>query len=207
MTEFCKVVNNMTSPIESHKIILTLFHTSQCSLCKRFYSNEPFLCPPNQLQSSCASFDRFIEVIGWWSRETEGEKYITRIVDMMHHVIAKGIMAKCRNLKCGALNPNPQKPTCWKCGKSLCCPQHPDLILIYHIEENYWKCPLASHAQKFYEVIESTPTTTTCPKCSIDPLSQTKPALYYDAKLCLLTCERCNRFFTYYKNKLEEVKL
>jgi hypothetical protein len=133
---------------------LTLFQTSQCSWCRKFYTNEPFLCPFKTLQSNCASFEKLFEIPGWWSREKEGEKYLPRIIGMMQHVEAKEIMAKCRDKECGALNPNPQKPTCWKCEKdTLHCPVHESLILRYNIEENYWKCSLTSHTQKYYEVI------------------------------------------------------
>ena len=185
--------------------ILTLFQTSQCSLCRRFYTNEPFLCPSGKLQSNCASFDQFIEVIGWSSKEKELEKYSLRIVEMMQEVEYKGIMAKCQHSNCGSLNPNPQKPFCWKCGKSLDCPRHPN-ILIYNIHENYWKCSDASHPQIFYEIIESTQTVTLCPECSQDSLSEEEPTLYYDAELFLLKCNICNRYFTYDKGILKEVK-
>ncbi|HUT67733.1 MAG TPA: hypothetical protein VMW86_04195 [Dehalococcoidales bacterium] len=200
----------MADQLDSHQKILTLFQTSQCSWCRKFYTNEPFLCPSGKLQSNCASFDRLIEIVGWWSREKESKKYLTRIVNTIRLVEKDGIMAKCRDAKCGALNPNPnpQKPTCWKCGKhTLCCPKHESLTLIYKIEENYWKCSLASHTQKFYEIIESTLTDTPCPKCSTNPLYEEKPALYYDAESFLLKCNKCNRFFTYDKGKLKEVKM
>jgi hypothetical protein len=127
--------------------------TSQCSWCKKFYTNEPFKCPSEQLQSNCVSFDKVIEVIGWWTRETGCEIYLPRIIDMIQKVEEKGIMARCRNSKCGALNPNPQERTCWKCGNdTLCCPQHKSLMLRYNIDGNFWKCSLASDPQKYYEI-------------------------------------------------------
>lgn len=205
----------MTDVPERHRMILALFQTSQCSWCRKFYTNEPFLCPFGQLQSNCASFDKLSEIEGWWWREYKGEKHLPRIADMIRQVEDKGIMAKCRDSKCGALNPNPQKSTCWVCGKqTLCCPQHPSLILRYNIKEDFWKCSLASHNQKFYKVIEATLTDKPCPKCSpYSPylnLAQNPPEkqkLYYDAELSLFKCKKCNRLFTYDKGKLREIKI
>ena len=132
---------------------LILFMTSQCSWCRKFYTNEPFKCPYNTLHSNCAAFDELIEVIGWWTREDGCKKYEQRIFDMMQQVETKEIMTKCRDSKCGALNPNPQKPICWKCKKdTFHCPVHKSLVLRYNIEENYWKCSLVSDSQKYYEI-------------------------------------------------------
>ena len=198
----------MASAHRQQQWLLALFQTSQCSWCRKFYTNEPFLCPCGQLQSNCASFDKLSEIEGWWWREYKVQDYMPRIVDMIRQVENKGIMAKCRDSKCGALNPNPnqQKATCWKCNKSLCCPQHPSLILRYKIEGDYWECPLASHNQKFYKVIAPTLTNIYCPKCPPYLQSKEKPRLYYDAESLLLKCQKCNRLFTYDKSKLKEIK-
>lgn len=194
------VLNNQQKYIE-------LFQTSQCSWCRKFYTNEPFLCPYKTLQSSCPTFERLIEIPGWYSRENEIEKYKQRIIDMMQHVEEKEIMARCRVKNCGALNPNPQKPTCWKWEKHyLTCPEHPDLILRYNIKEDFWKCPLVSHPKKYHEIhekIEPTPTDIPCPKCS---KKQGKICLYYDTESLLLKCNECGRVFTYVKGKLKAVK-
>lgn len=171
----------------------------------RFYT-QSFLCPHKTLRSSCHSIKQLYEIPEGYSRENEIKKYEQRIIEMVQHVEAKEIMAKCRNPECGALNPNPQKPTCWKCGKFLTCPEHPDLILRYNIDENYWKCPLASHPQKYHEIhkkIEPAPTDTPCPGCS---KKREEIYLYYDAESCLLKCNACSRFFTYVKGKLKEIK-
>ncbi len=187
-------------------MIMALFRTSQCSWCRKFYTNEPFLCPPQRLQSNCHFFDRLSEAEGWWWREYKGDEHLPRIVDMMQQVENKGIMARCRDSECGALNPNSQKTTCWKCGKhTLCCPQHPDLILKYNIGGDYWECLLASHKQKFYRVTEPTLTEIPCPKCSKN-LAAEGPNLYYDIHSLLLRCNNCHRFFKYHKSKLKEVK-
>lgn len=195
----------MADQLKWYEKYLTLFKTSQCSWCRKFYTNQPFLCPPKKLQSNCTYFDGLFEIPGWYSREEEIKKYEQRIVEMMQEVERDGIMAKCRDSKCGALNPNPQHSTCWKCEKdTLHCPEHKSLILRYNIEENYWRCPEASHAQKFYVTIESAPTDTLCPECS---KTEEKTILYYDAESFLLKCKRCNKFFVYDKGKLREVRL
>lgn len=197
--------------LDNRQRYLTLFQISQCSWCRKFYGNEPFPCPYNTLQSNCFSFDQVSEIPGWYSREKEIKKYEPRIIGMIQHVEEKEILAKCREAKCGAFNPNPQKLTCWKCERdTLRCPEHPELILRYNVEGDYWKCPLASHPQKYHEIrekIEPTITDTECPKCKPDKSSEKRPVLYYDATSFLLKCNRCNRLFTYVKGNLKEVKV
>lgn len=128
---------------------IKIFETSQCSWCRKFYTSEPFLCPFRRLQSNCLYFDRLSDK----DRKNllEGEKWWWRMEDMIRQVTSKGKMAKCRNPECGALNPNPQKDECWRCHESLCCPIHLQLILSYHIEGDFWRCPDTS-CRKFREI-------------------------------------------------------
>ena len=198
----------MADQLDRNRAVLDLFQTSQCSWCKKFYTNEPFLCTSGKLQSNCEWFDELNETGAWEWRDDKREKYLLRIVDMIRIVQSQGTMARCRNPECRALNPNPNpfKSACWKCGKTLSCPQHPYLTLTYNMDENLWRCPLASHSQTFYEVIESKLSDLPCPKCSLD-VTDERPKLYYDGQLLLLKCNRCNRSFTYDKDKLIEVKM
>ncbi|MGD0794046.1 MAG: hypothetical protein ABR958_00430 [Dehalococcoidales bacterium] len=144
---------------ERKKIILDLFQTSQCSWCIKFYNlpNDVSLCPyRGELHSNCSFFDKMSEFeVRMW-RDSLFDAFIPAIMDRMLNIQSKGNIARCR--KCGAFNPNPsqKKPYCWKCGESLCCPQHKDLVLRYIIEEDSWKCLLASHGQRFYRIIEPT---------------------------------------------------
>lgn len=138
----------MATISERHQKILTLFQMSQCSWRRKFYSNEPSLCPFGRLQSSCASFEELSKVEEWLWREKNLDKIQPRVLDMMEQVVNKGTMARCRHADCGALNPNPQKISCWKCGRSLCCPQHPS-ILRYDLDEDSWKCADTKHGQTF----------------------------------------------------------
>ena len=129
--------------------VLTLFQTSQCSWCRKFYTNEGFLCPFGRLQSNCAAFDELSKAEAWFWREARQELLGPRISEMMGQVTNKGTLSKCRYLECGVLNPNPQKDACWKCGRTLSCPRHPGLILRYSIEADIWRCPDTAHGQVF----------------------------------------------------------
>jgi hypothetical protein len=182
---------------ESQKSIVRLFQTTQCSWCKRFYS-QPFLCPYDHLQSNCRSFSEistqereaaFSEGIWWW-----------RMRDMIYSVQERGILAKCR--ECGALNPNPNMHElfCWKCHKnSLCCPgcaKSP--ILRYDIEKDIWKCPNASHG-KIYKIQPKTQSKTRtvplnhtqwkCPNCNCD--------IYFQIESEDFLCISCKHRYTY----------
>lgn len=166
-----------------------IFQTTQCSWCSRFYT-QPFLCPYRRLQSSCFSFDRLGE------KERQGllgdKKWWWRMADMLWQVQEREIMAKCR--ECFALNPNPQKTACWKCGRdSLCCPKcKAKLFLRYDIKNDIWKCPNTAHGTKYKYVakkrpIEPTSTQEICPNCGEN--------LYFDTKRSIWKCKRCKRIF------------
>jgi len=170
--------------------ILRVFQTSQCSWCRRFYT-QPFLCPYRRLQSGCISFDRL-------DSEERGhllgdEKWWWRMADMIHQVEEIDIMARCRD--CGALNPNPQKITCWQCGRhTLSCPRcRESPILRYYLKDDYWKCPSAGCSKKFAirpkkKFVEPTLSQELCPDCGKN--------LYYDGELLLWRCRNCRRIYT-----------
>ncbi len=117
-----------------------LFETTQCSWCKKFYT-QPFLCPYKLLQSNCWLFDRLDD-----SQRTQfvaQERWWWRMEDELQQVRRKGLMCRCR--KCGALNPNPKKRTCWRCEEDgLTCPKD-GALLAYDSNTNVWKCTLAAH--------------------------------------------------------------
>jgi ribosomal protein L37E len=176
--------------------VVRIFQTTQCSWCRKFYTQEPFLCPARRLQSSCFYFDRL-------ANEERGqllgdEKWWWRMADMIQQVQDRGIMARCR--ECGALNPNPQKAVCWHCGKdTLCCPECQQkrgmkLILRYNIERKRWKCPNTACGKEFAlrpkkQVAEPVLSQEICPKCGKN--------LYYDATLLLWRCKYDGSIYTY----------
>ncbi len=142
------------------------FLTTQCSWCWRFYTNEPFLCPFNRLQSNCYLFDPLIKDI----RDSflAEEKWWWRMDDMLKQVHEHGFLTKCRH--CGALNPNPQgKYSCWHCGHDdFKCPFYSrcNSYLKYHLVEHYWKCQNNACPGKVYYIPNiRTPNKETCPKC------------------------------------------
>jgi len=117
------------------------------------------------------------------------------MADMLQQVQDKGIMAKCRERECGALNPNPKKNVCWCCGQNaLSCPRcQQSPILRYNIEGDFWKCPSAGCGKKFAIRAEKKATgpilsKEKCPKCSRN--------LYYDPQLLLWKCNECKRTYT-----------
>ena len=63
---------------ERRRQALRMFQTTQCSWCKRFYT-QPFLCPYRRLQSSCRGFD----ILGEGDREhlLADEKWWWRMVE------------------------------------------------------------------------------------------------------------------------------
>jgi hypothetical protein len=132
---------------ERRKEIIRIFQTTQCSWCRNFYTNEPFMCIPRRLQSSC----RFIKRLTGEERRSllSEEKWWWRMADMLREVEEKGVMAKCRF--CFALNPNPQKTTCWQCNQEgLQCPSCIAVpVLRYSINLDEWKCPNAACGKRY----------------------------------------------------------
>jgi len=116
--------------------------------------------------------------------------------DMLEAAAKKGIMAKCRY--CFALNPNPQKVSCWQCGRDgLRCPScDAKPYLRYSIETNRWKCPNAAHSKSFAYVSKEKDTRhvlsdEVCPNCQKN--------LYWDKEMWLWRCQNdsCKRIYTY----------
>ena len=160
---------------------ISTFQTTQCSWCKKFYT-QPFLCSYQRLQSSCVLFEK----LGEEERRSllGDEKWWWRMGDMLQRAQERGIMAKCREPGCFALNPNPQKTICWQCGRdSLRCPSCREApILRYDTGKDFWKCPNASCSRKFAyrakrHIVEPTINQESCPNCGKN--------LYYDAELVL----------------------
>jgi hypothetical protein len=126
----------------------------------------------------------------------EDEKWWWRMADMLESVEKKGIMAKCR--LCLALNPNPQKLTCWQCkGDGITCPScNTKIFLKYSIAENKWHCPNSNCNKSFtYSSKKAdtryTETNKICPACGKN--------LYWDEALLLWRClnNKCKRIYTY----------
>ena len=192
VSEVIEQVEKAAIPERLRKAV-RIFQTTQCSWCSNFYT-QPFLCPYGRLQSNCFSFKR----LGEEERRSllGDEKWWWRMADMLQRVQEKGIIAKCRERGCFALNPNPQKSTCWQCGKeSLCCPGcKEEPFLRYDIEKDFWKCPNTAHGKKYRYVQKERVTKPIlsqeiCPNCSKN--------LYYDAELLLWRCKNCKRIYTY----------
>ena len=116
---------------------VALFSSTQCSWCKKFYTEKPCLCPLNRLESSCLYFDE----LGAVERDIllHDKKWWFQMENMLWQVQNEGKMSRCR--KCWALNPNPRVNVCWQCHESLCCPKHRYLKLDYDIETMSWSCP------------------------------------------------------------------
>lgn len=132
---------------EKRRAAIRVFQSTQCSWCSKFYTNEPFLCPPRRLQSNCF----FVQRLDASKRRRllGEERWWWRMSDMLQTAEDKGIIAKCRY--CMALNPNPQKISCWHCGKdALRCPEcNAKPYLRFSTETNKWKCPNASCSKSF----------------------------------------------------------
>jgi hypothetical protein len=131
---------------ERQRKYMRLFQTTQCSWCKKFYT-QPFLCPFKFLESDCVPFEKLTEKdrtaflkdkVWWW-----------RIQDMLMRVEDHSLLARCRKKDCLSLNPNPQKRTCWNCGgATLECPNpkcRGGILLLYYIDTNHWKCMNNAH--------------------------------------------------------------
>ena len=155
-TEIIEEIERAAIPGRQRKY-MRLFQTAQCSWCKKFYT-QPFLCPSELLQSDCL----FCE----WLNEGERKVFLRdeiwwwRMQDMIMRAGERGILGRCRNPKCFALNPNPKKRTCWACKKdTLECPARLKdgticrTLLRYDIEENYWKC-ISAGCNTRYEYVQ-----------------------------------------------------
>jgi len=171
-----------------------LFEMTQCSWCVKFFTREPLLCPPRRLQSSCFFFVRL-------SNEERthliaDEKWWFQMQEMLGQVQERGLMAKCRHVGCGALNPNPQNSVCWQCAEDTLRCAHPKCeakpVLRYDITAELWKCPSAGCSRTF--VVRPKPdagptlSQEVCPKC--------RRNLYFSRELLLWKCKKCKRIYT-----------
>jgi len=187
-----------------YRVRLTAFQSMQCSWCRRFFT-QPFLCPDRKLHSGCFFFkklsederDRFLNDERWW----------WRIVDLVRQAENNGVIKKCT--KCGALNPNPEKFTCWQCGHNIYdrCPNCDLPTLHFDLDDNYWKCANAKcYGKKFTfekerarykqykraeEYASQGVASNKCPECGHN--------LRFDAAMLLWRCPnpRCRRIYTY----------
>jgi ribosomal protein L37AE/L43A len=121
-----------------YRVRLTAFQSMQCSWCRRFFT-QPFLCPHrSQLHSNCFFF---VELSGEErDKLLDDEKWWWQIVDLVRQTENNGVIKKC--VQCGALNPNPDKLTCWKCSHSIYdrCPSCKLPTLYFDLDANYWRC-------------------------------------------------------------------
>jgi len=121
-----------------YRVRLAAFQSMQCSWCGRFFT-QPFLCPHrSQLHSSCFFFSKLSE--GERDKFLDDDKWWWRIVDLVRQTENNGVIKKC--VQCGALNPNPDKLTCWNCDHSIYdrCPSCRLPTLYFDLDTNYWKC-------------------------------------------------------------------
>jgi len=185
--------------------IIALFMTTQCSWCVKYYEKRN-QCPYPTLHSNCKAFVRLDENAR--SSSLSQKKWWHIINNQLHS--GRGAMARCR--LCGALNPTPEKLTCWSCnGYGLTCPNcNSEPILEYNIDEEIWVCPNKLCGKKFAfsskkqseqaqeeqkrEEYASPPVqddvSLFCPRCHV--------MLYYDTKSELYRCmnKNCQAIYT-----------
>ena len=188
-----------------YRVRLTAFQSMQCSWCRRFFT-QPFLCPYRlQLHSSCFFFDGL-------SAEERGkllddDKWWWRIVDLVRRTENNGVIKKCA--QCGALNPNPEKFTCWNCGRNIYdrCPNCGLPTLHFDLDSNLWRCASArcygkqfafekkpAGYKQYRRAEEYAPqgvANTKCPKCGHN--------LRFDSAMLFWRCtnRKCRSIYTY----------
>lgn len=188
-----------------HRVRLTAFQSMQCSWCRRFFT-QPFLCPPRRLHSSCF----FCEKLSEEERDKflDDEKWWWRIVDLVRWTENNGVIKKC--VQCGALNPNPEKLTCWQCGHNIYdrCPNCGLPTLYFDLNTNFWRCSNAKcfgkkftfekerarYSKEYGLGQEYTPqdvVNNKCPQCGHN--------LRFDSTMLLWRCtnRKCKRLYTY----------
>ncbi len=188
-----------------HRVRLTAFQSMQCSWCRRFFT-QPFLCPPRRLHSSCF----FCEKLSEEERDKflDDEKWWWRIVDLVRWTENNGVIKKC--VQCGALNPNPEKLTCWQCGHNIYdrCPNCGLPTLYFDLNTNFWRCSNAKcfgkkftfekerarYSKEYGPGQEYTPqdvVSNKCPQCGHN--------LRFDSTMLLWRCTnpKCKRLYTY----------
>ncbi len=174
---------------------LELFSSTQCSSCRRFYT-QPFLCIQDKLTSSC----RYIDELNQQEREEklENEKWHWRISDMLNQSVEHELMTRCRNPQCGALNPNPKTSNCWRCKQNtLRCPScEAAPFLSYDLVTDKWRCINNSCRKTFAflqpKKIQPRPEL----KLSEEVCPLDKTNLYFDPLVLLWKCKVCGRTYT-----------
>jgi len=194
---------------ERYRVRLAAFQLMQCSWCKLFFTQEPFLCPYKGKQhSSCFFIERNNE--NKLSEEErnkllDDEKWWWRIIDLVRQAENNGVIKKC--VRCGALNPNPDKTTCWKCKNNILdrCPNCSLPTLYFDLDDNCWKCSNAICYGKRFTFDKLAPRMEEpvyvlrgrCPNCKSD--------LHFDFTTRLWECNKCRKVYTYDElRKVEE---
>lgn len=171
--------------------LLAGFRTTQCSWCAKFYAGRSE-CPVKRMQSHCASFTR----LSGDDRDTfrMDNRWWPKITERMTWIQDNGMMAKCR--ECAALNPNPQKNTCWHCGgDTLRCPEPGCAvkpILEYDVLTEWWTCPGKDCGKAFQFLITTSRnapsiSAVTCPGCG--------ERLNYYVDRTAWECRNCGRTY------------
>ena len=188
---------------ERYRVRLAAFQSMQCSWCRKFFT-QPFLCPDRKLHSSCFSFDEL-------SEEERGkflndEKWWWRIVDLVRQAENNGVIKKC--VRCGALNPNPEKFACWRCKHNIYdrCPKCGLPTLYFDLDDDVWKCSNAVCYGKRFTIHKLAPGTKEpvyvlrkrCLNCRSD--------LHFDFATRLWRCSKCQSVYTYDELRKVEVE-
>lgn len=186
-----------------YRVRLTAFQSMQCSWCRRFFT-QPFLCPDRKLHSSCFFFDRLSDE----ERDNflDDEKWWWRIVDLVRWTENNGVIKKC--VQCGALNPNPEKLTCWRCGHNIYdrCSNCGLPTLYFDLDINLWRCSNAKCYGKEFIFAKGvrippeppSPTRKKCPNCGYD--------LYFDPVRNLWKCAHGHAFTPSQLDRIEQEK-
>ena len=178
-----------------YRVRLMAFQSMQCSWCRRFFT-QPFLCPDRKLHSNCFFFDRLSEEER--DRFINDEKWWWRVIDLVRWVENNGVIKKCTH--CGALNPNPEKLTCWNCGHNIYdrCANCGLPTLYFDLDSNLWRCSNAKCYGKRFdfekERVRYTPqgvVSNKCPECGRN--------LRFDSAMLFWRCTnpKCCRIYTY----------
>lgn len=125
---------------------INLFAQTRCSYCSN-YADTLILCPPRKVVSNCINFKSMSG--DWHNSKLKETRYWPWISELLKpYIKGRGLMARCTDVNCLALNPAPRDVTakCWKCGgNTLICPKHLETgkapILKYDLSNLEWKCP------------------------------------------------------------------
>ena len=90
------------------------FQRMQCSWCRRFFTNEPWRCVERELCTGCLYFEKLSQVERY--ERLRDKKWVYQI-DYHVDKANRQVIRIC--WKCGALNPKPKKPICWRDSTTL----------------------------------------------------------------------------------------